>query len=154
MRQGGSSCLAVPRSLKCAAPPAAATIVPFPKPQGGCLTRQQPHAHAFSPPLAPGRRRQAWPPRNFPPPTAPLLTHAANATHTQGPPGIKLYEFTRAASGATAWNLLTGHAVPQFYDVNGDDENERAKQDWYLEVRVMRIACVCVCCVRSTAPRF
>jgi hypothetical protein len=73
-----------------------------------------------------------------PRPGAPLATPHAGAPARlpqprQGPPGIKLYEFVKAASGAASWALLTGHAAPRFYDANG--ESERRGPEWMLEVR-------------------
>lgn len=82
------------------------------------------------------------------PADTPLLLYATlNTTNenkqTQGPAGTKLYEYTRAASGASGWALLASRATPRFYDANGgsdgddrsdDDEGgRRAPRDWHLE---------------------
>ncbi|KIY99868.1 VID72-domain protein [Monoraphidium neglectum] len=57
------------------------------------------------------------------------------AGEAQAPPGIKLYEFVRAASGAASWSLLSGHAAPTFYDANGEGGGGgRSKPEWMLEI--------------------
>ncbi|GBF92192.1 hypothetical protein Rsub_05274 [Raphidocelis subcapitata] len=56
------------------------------------------------------------------------------AAPAEGPPGVKLFEFVKAASGAASWSLLTSHAAPRFYDANGDSTSARAKPEWMLEI--------------------
>ncbi|KAI8463637.1 MAG: VID27 cytoplasmic protein-domain-containing protein [Monoraphidium minutum] len=58
------------------------------------------------------------------------------AEEAQGPPGIKLFEFVRAASGAASWSQLSGHAAPRLYDANDGDGagGSRARAEWMLEV--------------------
>lgn len=62
-----------------------------------------------------------------------LGSSAARAA--QGPPGVKLYRFVRAAGGAAGrWQLVSSAAAPRFYDARGDGGSGGKGSEYWLEV--------------------